>query len=63
MFGICGKGIFELYLEREHLKSWRGRAFYFIFFFLGMYLRYLEVPELGVKLKVQLLAYTTATAA
>ena len=39
--------------------------FYFIFLsfvFLGPYPRHMEVPRLGVQLKLQLLAYTTATA-
>ena len=34
----------------------------FIFVFLGLYLRHMEVPRLGVKSELQLLAYTTATA-
>ena len=34
----------------------------FIFCFLGPHLRHMEVPRLGVKLELQLLAYTTATA-
>ena len=33
----------------------------FFFCFLGSYLRHMEVPRLGVKLELQLLAYTTAT--
>ena len=32
------------------------------FFFLGLHLWHMEVPGLGVKLKLQQLAYTTATA-
>ena len=36
--------------------------FYFIFCFLGLHLRHIEVPRRGVKLELQLLAYTTATA-
>ena len=32
------------------------------FFFLGPYLRHMEVPGLGIELKLQLLAYITATA-
>jgi len=38
---------------------------YFILFyfgFLGPYLQHMEVPRLGVKLELQLPAYTTATA-
>ena len=35
----------------------------FLFFcFLGLHLRYMEVPSLGVESELQLLAYTTATA-
>ena len=33
-----------------------------LFFFLGPYLQHMEIPSLGVKLELQLLAYTTATA-
>ena len=33
-----------------------------LYFFLGLSLRHTEVPRLGVKLELQLLAYTTATA-
>ena len=32
------------------------------FFFLGLYLQYMEVPRLGVKSELQLPAYATATA-
>ena len=32
------------------------------FCFLGPYLQHMEVPRLGVESKLQLLAYTTATA-
>ena len=35
---------------------------YFIFCFLGLHLWHMEVPRLGVKLELQLLAYATATA-
>ena len=34
----------------------------FLFIFLGLYSRYMEVPRLWVELELQLLAYTTATA-
>ena len=34
----------------------------FFFFFLGLHLQHMEVPRLGVKLELQLPAYTTATA-
>ena len=33
------------------------------FVFLGMYLRHVEVPRLGVEWEIQLLAYITATTA
>ena len=36
--------------------------FSFIFCFLRLFLQYMEVPRLGVKLELQLLAYTTTTA-
>ena len=34
----------------------------FLFCFLGPHPRHMEVPRLGVKLKLQMLAYVTATA-
>ena len=37
-------------------------GFYFILFILGPHLWHMEVPRLGVKSELQLLAYTTATA-
>ena len=37
-------------------------SFFFFFFFLGPYLQHMEIPGLGVVLKLQLLAYTSATA-
>ena len=36
--------------------------FFFFFFSLGLRLQHMEVPRLGVEWKLQLLAYTTATA-
>ena len=36
--------------------------FFFFFCFLGPYLQHTEVPRLGLKLELQLPAYTTATA-
>ena len=36
--------------------------FFFFYFFLGLHSRHMEVPRLGVKSELQLLAYTTATA-
>ena len=35
---------------------------FFPFFFLGLQLRHMEVPRLGVKSELQMLAYTRATA-
>ena len=35
---------------------------FFFFFFLGPHLWHMEVPRLGVKSELQVLAYTTATA-
>ena len=37
-------------------------SFFFFLVFLGLHPQQMEVPRLGVKLKLQLLAYTTATA-
>ena len=34
---------------------------YLFFFFLGLHLRRMEAPGLGVESELQLLAYTTAT--
>ena len=36
--------------------------FYSFFAFLGLHLKHMEVPRLEVESKLQLLAYTTATA-
>ena len=44
--------------KRWHL-SW---IFFFYFCFLGPYLQNMEVPRLGVRLELQVPAYTTATA-
>ena len=57
--------------EGERRVGWAGLAgkphfvFFvclFVFVFLGPHLRHTEVPRLGVKSELQLLAYTTATA-
>ena len=37
-------------------------VFFGLFVFLGLHLRYMEVPRLGVKSELQVLACTTATA-
>ena len=49
----------------KSILSYKINAFYIFFFFLvflGPCLRHTEVPRLGVKLELQLPAYTTATA-
>ena len=38
------------------------RSLFFLSFFLGLYPQHMAVPRLGVKLELQLLAYTTGTA-
>ena len=40
----------------------RGRRLFFFFFFLGPHPKHMEVPGLGIKSELQLLAFTTATA-
>ena len=37
--------------------------FFFLFFFLGLHVQHMEVPRIGVKSELQLLACNTATAA
>ena len=44
------------------LLSLHGKQLIIIFVFLGPHLQHREVPRLGVKSELQLLAYTTATA-
>ena len=39
-----------------------GLTLFFFFCFLGLYLRHMELPRLGVQLELQLPAYSTATA-
>ena len=50
--------------ERKKLKIITGQRFesFFFFFFLGLHLRHMEVPRLGVKSELQPLAYVTAIA-
>ena len=47
-------------------SGWRDTNYFkmplFLFSFLGLPLQHMEVPRLGVKLKLQLPAYITATA-
>ena len=45
--------------QKEVLK---GLYFCNFFVFLGLHPRHMEVPRLGLKSELQLLAYTTATA-
>ena len=45
----------------RHFLS-RFLAFVFVIFLLGLQLRHMEVPRLGVESELQLPAYTTATA-
>ena len=56
-------------LEGGHPHSNQGAIFccflfvcLFVCLFLGPHLQYMEVPRLGIKLELQLLAYATATA-
>ena len=44
------------------LQSADSGTFFFFFSFLRLYLWHMEIPRLEVKLELQLLAYTTATA-
>ena len=51
----------------SHAKSvfnicWYSFCFILIFLFLGLYMRHMEVPRLGVKSELQLPAYAAATA-
>ena len=46
----------------HHVLLVKGCFFFFFFFFLGLHLQHMEVPKQGVKLELQLPAYTTATA-
>ena len=53
------KGLMERAV-RQILCQWQGE-FFFSFFFLGLHLKQMEVPGLGVESELQLLVYTTAT--
>ena len=48
-------------VDNPHLKITNFRQLFSVFF-LGLDLWHMEVPRLGVKADLQLLAYTTATA-
>ena len=51
-----------LYPILKQIFSWPHIAyFHFFFLFLWPRLRHMEVPRSGIKLELQLLAYTTAT--
>ena len=45
-----------------HMQSQDFFFFFFVFCFLWLHPQHMEVPRLGVKLELQLLAYTSATA-
>ena len=56
------------YSLNDHEPSVRGWfllyvGFLFLFCFLGPHLQHMDVPRLGVKLELELSAYTTAIAA
>ena len=61
----CSYSLLNEYNRRllSTLSSPKGEArSFFLSFLLGLHLRHMEVPRLGVKPELQLLAYTTATA-
>ena len=51
----------RLTLEKREMTT-NAFFLFFFFFFLELHLGHIEVPRLGVKPELQLLAYTTATA-
>ena len=51
----------HLFVPSAKILCKREILFFFFFFFLGPHLWHMEVPKLGVKLELQLLAYATAT--
>ena len=53
---------FVFFLVFELSKFSQGTWNNTFFFFLGPHLQYMEVPRLGAELKLQPLAYATATA-
>ena len=46
----------------EKLKENKSDFFFLSFILLGLHLQHMEVPRLGVRLELQLWAYTTAAA-
>ena len=54
---VCG-----LYFDLKWTLKVLFCFLFFFFCFFGPHLQHMEVPSPGVKLKLQLLAYTTATA-
>ena len=50
---------FHLILDQQHSLS---QLSFFFFGFLGLHLRHMEFPRLGVQLELQLSAYTAAVA-
>ena len=59
--GCFISGTFLVTVQYFPVQSLPDFYFYFVVF-LGLHMRHTEVPRLGVKLELQLLAYTTATA-
>ena len=57
----CPHGAPPRAVHRETESSVATSSFFFLFF-LGLHLRYLEVPRLGVESELQLPVYTTAPA-
>ena len=60
------KGTFYRFSTREHSKLKQPLVSFYLFIYLFIYLgphpQHMEVPRLGVKSELQVLAYTTATA-
>ena len=54
-------GLFSLWVT-SLVSFFLSLSLFFFFFFFGLHLQHMEVPGLGVKSELQLLAYTTATA-
>ena len=56
VFGYCKQSCYE------HSSISLCEDIHFFFFFLGLHLRHMEVPRLGVEWELQLLSYPRATA-
>jgi len=48
-------------MKKRKMKDKKTQSNFIYFFFLGLHQQHMEIPRLGVKLELQLLAYTTAT--